>query len=183
MRREHPGPTRPGRGSVAVYTEKGPNKDLVYEGYVSPNAKEKIPTSALQRRTRMGRIGKTLTALQETISADNEAQAQMMSEYQRVEGSAVSSGPEQCVVRAESSAASECNADNSLPVEILDCLERFLPVNPEGQAEEFPFSFEPWGDGNIDLDWFCSDSSLQPLRSASPCDDTDVSPETYFDLS
>lgn len=163
----HPGPKRPGCGSVAVYTEKGPNKDLVYEGYISPNAKEKIPTSALQRRSRIGRLGKKLASLQEKIRADNEAQAQIMSEYQRVEGSAMSSGPKQCVVRAEPSAASECNGYSPFPMEILDCMERFLPVNPKGQAEEFPFSLEPLEDRNMDLDWLCSDSFVQSLNQAS----------------
>lgn len=98
--------SRPPRESIAVYTMKMPEKNLVYEGYICPTAPENMSMAALQPPPREESIGQKYARLREKIIAEeakSEARAEMISELQRnrVVESAASSKPGQVGVKAE----------------------------------------------------------------------------------
>ncbi|XP_044077319.1 uncharacterized protein LOC122887821 [Siniperca chuatsi] len=106
------------RNSIAVYTKKRSNKNLVYEGYICPTAPERVPMSMLHPPPREESFGQKHAKLREKIRAEEaeaEAQAKIFSEDQRnrVADSAASSKPGRGVVKEKPSTMPGREADES----------------------------------------------------------------------
>ncbi|GLD46401.1 uncharacterized protein AKAME5_000076200 [Lates japonicus] len=111
----------PPRDSIAVYTRNG--SDLIYEGYVCPNAPINLSMSELQPPPKQPRplsYSKKYAILLEKIRAEEaearaEAQARNISEDQRKREavSAASSKPEQGAVKAEPSSTMQWHEDTA----------------------------------------------------------------------
>ncbi|XP_018525886.1 uncharacterized protein LOC108879166 [Lates calcarifer] len=111
----------PPRDSIAVYTRNG--QDLIYEGYICPNAPINLSMSELQPPLKQPRplsYSQKYAILLEKIRAEEaeakaEAQARNISEDQRkIEAvSAASSKPEQDAVKAEPSSTTQWHEDTA----------------------------------------------------------------------